>query len=278
MKMMTKESLELSVIMPCLNEESTVGHCVDEAWEFIRKYDIKGEVLVVDNGSVDASSIVAARHGARVITESKPGYGNAIRAGIAESLGKVLIVGDCDTTYDFLHMESLYQPLAEGKCDMVIGNRYAGGIGPGAMSLSHRWGVRFLSLCGRIRFHTDVYDFHCGLRGLTRKAAQTLDFHTEGMEFATEMIAEAARCRLCITQVPVVLQKCEYKRQSKLRTIKDGFRHLRYIVKSNNRKEIRRKNYEQKSGKEEKEILGVLPGVCADDGECYTDVCDCGRV
>lgn len=238
MKIMAKESLDLSVIMPCLNEESTVGHCVDEAWEFIRKHRIKGEVLVVDNGSVDASASVAAGHGARVITESRTGYGSAIRAGIAESRGKVLIVGDCDTTYDFLRMEPLYQPLSEGKCDMVIGNRYAGGIGPGAMSWSHRWGVRFLSFCGRIRFHTDVYDFHCGLRGLTRKAARILDLHTEGMEFATEMIAEAARCRLCITQVPVALRRCEYKRRSKLRTIKDGFRHLRYIVKNNYKKKI----------------------------------------
>lgn len=231
MKMPEKESLELSVIMPCLNEESTVGHCVDEAREFMRKYRINGEVLVVDNGSEDESAVIAQRHGARVITEEKSGYGNAIRAGITASKGKVLIVGDCDTTYDFLHLEEMYQPLAEGKCDMVIGNRYAGGIEPGAMSWSHRWGVRFLSFCARIRFRTDVYDFHCGLRGLTRKTAQTLDLHTEGMEFATEMIGEAAENHLRITQTPVVLRKCEYKRESKLRTVQDGFRHLIYILK-----------------------------------------------
>ncbi|MGN0415387.1 MAG: glycosyltransferase family 2 protein [Agathobacter sp.] len=245
MKMPEKESLELSVIMPCLNEESTVGHCVDEAREFMRKYRINGEVLVVDNGSEDESAAIAQRHGARVITEAKRGYGSAIRAGIAASKGKVLIVGDCDTTYDFLHLEELYQPLAEGKCDMVIGNRYAGGIEPGAMSWSHRWGVRFLSFCARIRFRTDVYDFHCGLRGLSRKTAQTLALHTEGMEFATEMIAEAARCRLCITQVPVALRRCEYKRLSKLRTFRDGFRHLIYIIKNNHKKKYRRKKDEQ---------------------------------
>ncbi|MGN0342888.1 MAG: glycosyltransferase family 2 protein, partial [Roseburia sp.] len=114
MEMLEKESLELSVIMPCLNEETTVGQCVDEAWEFMRKYGINGEVLVVDNGSVDESATIAQKHGARVITEAKRGYGRAIRTGMAHSKGKVLIVGDCDTTYDFLHLEELYQPLAAG--------------------------------------------------------------------------------------------------------------------------------------------------------------------
>lgn len=247
MKMAERESLELSVIMPCLNEEGTVGFCVDEAWEFIRKYHIDGEVLGVDNGSADDSAANAVKHGAGVITEGKRGYGSAIRRGITESRGKVLIIGDCDTTYDFLHLEALYQPLSEGSCDMVIGNRYEGGIGQGAMSRSHRWGVRFLSFCGRIRFHSNVYDFHCGLRGLSRKAAETLELDTDGMEFATEMIAEAARKRLRIAQVPVILRRCEYKRQSKLRTVRDGFRHLRYILLSDNRSDSHRKTFQEES-------------------------------
>ena len=225
-----RERPALSVIMPCLNEESTVGLCVEDALAFIRNHGITGEVLVVDNGSVDDSAQVAASHGATVITEQKKGYGSAIRAGIAASSGKVLIIGDCDKTYDFLHMEELYRPLEQGKCDMVIGNRYACDMEQGAMPFSHRWGVRFLSFCGRKRFHTKVYDFHCGLRGISAEAAGKLKFHTDGMEFATEMIAEAARHELRIRQVPVVLHKCTYKRNSKLRTVKDGFRHLRYIM------------------------------------------------
>lgn len=225
-----KEGLELSIVMPCRNEEATIGFCVDEAGAFLEKYRLKGEVLVVDNGSVDASARLAEQHGARVITENRPGYGNAIRAGLAASAGNVVIIGDCDTTYDFLHLEEMYRLLAEGECDMVIGNRYAGGMEPGSMSWSHRWGVRFLSWCARARFHTEVYDFHCGLRGLSRSAIEELAFHTAGMEFATEMIAEAAAHGLRISQVPVALRKCEYGRESKLRTVRDGLRHLGYII------------------------------------------------
>lgn len=227
--MQKTEKTDLSVIMPCLNEENTVGSCVKEALEFIRQNGLSGEVLVVDNGSGDDSAKIAAACGAIVIHEAKRGYGSAIRTGIKASAGHILIIGDCDMTYDFLHMENLYRPLAEGGCVMVIGNRYAGGIEPGAMPLSHRWGVRFLSCLGRMRFHTDVYDFHCGLRGMTREAAENMTFHTEGMEFATEMIAEAAGKSYRIGQVPVALRKCTCKRSSKLRTVKDGWRHLRYI-------------------------------------------------
>ena len=228
--MLEKEGLELSIVMPCRNEEATIGICVDEAVAFLEKYRLKGEVLVVDNGSVDASARLAEQYGARVITESRPGYGNAIRAGLAASAGNVVIIGDCDTTYDFLHLEEMYRLLAEGECDMVIGNRYAGGMEPGSMSWSHRWGVRFLSWCARARFHTEVYDFHCGLRGLSRSAIKELTFHTGGMEFATEMIAEAAAHGLRISQVPVALRRCEYGRESKLRTVRDGLRHLEYII------------------------------------------------
>ena len=233
MNITERESLELSVVMPCLNEENTVGLCVDEAQEYMRKYQIQGEVIVVDNGSRDESAEIAAKHGARVIAEAGKGYGRAIRTGIAASRGKVLIIADCDTTYDFLYMEAIYKPLDEGICDMVIGNRYAGGIGQGAMPISHKLGVRFLSWCGRLRFHTDIYDFHCGLRGLTRKAAEQLIFHRNGMEFATEMIAEGVRHNLRLIQVPVTLRRCERERKSKLRTIPDGFRHLMYIIKKN---------------------------------------------
>ena len=226
---------DLTVIMPCLNEENTVGFCVDEALAFIREYGIKGEVLVVDNGSVDASAQAAAQHGAFVLREPERGYGSAIRAGLAAGRGRVLIIGDCDTTYDFRRMVDIYEPLAHGNCDMVVGNRFACEMECGAMPFSHRIGVRFLSALGRWRFHTDVYDFHCGLRGISREAMEVLSFYTSGMEFATEMIAEAARHRLRISQTSVQLRNCTYKRISKLRTVRDGFRHLRYIMMPENR-------------------------------------------
>ncbi len=230
MQMAEKVSLELSVIMPCRNEEATIGYCVDEARQFMENHQINGEVLVVDNGSADASAELARQHGARVVSEERAGYGNAIRTGIGNSKGRVVIIGDCDTTYDFLGLEEMYGLLSQEKCDMVIGNRFAGGIERGSMPLSHRWGVRFLSFCGRVRFQTKVYDFHCGLRGLTRDAAEQLDLCTEGMEFATEMIGVAVNQGLRILQVPVVLRRCKYGRESKLRTIRDGVRHLEYIL------------------------------------------------
>lgn len=226
---------DLTVIMPCLNEESTVGLCVEEALAFIREHGIKGEVLVVDNGSVDASAQAAARHGAFVLKEPERGYGSAIRTGLAAGRGRVLILGDCDTTYDFRHMEDIYEPLAHGSCDMIVGNRFACEMERGAMPFSHRIGVRFLSALGRWMFHTDVYDFHCGLRGISGEAVERLSLHTSGMEFATEMIAEAARHKLRISQIPVQLRRCAYKRSSKLRTVRDGFRHLGYIMLPENR-------------------------------------------
>lgn len=243
MQMLEKESLELSVIMPCRNEKSTVGVCVDEAFSFMQSHNISGEVLVVDNASKDDSASLAAAHGARVIAEKEVGYGKAIRTGIANSRGRILIIGDCDTTYDMFHLEQIYEVLADGGCDMVIGNRYAGGMEQGSMPWLHRWGVRFLSCMGRLRFHTDVYDFHCGLRGIRREAVKILSFHTKGMEFATEMIAEAAVNKLCIMQIPVTLRKCKYHRKSKLRTIRDGLRHLAYIWSHPGKSE----NYEERN-------------------------------
>lgn len=238
MQMLESQSLDLSVIMPCRNEEYTVGISVSEAREFIEKNRIHGEVLVVDNGSEDASAVMAVNHGARVITQPRKGYGNAIRFGIANSRGKVIIIGDCDTTYDFLHLETMYQLLLEDKCDMVIGNRFAGGMEHGSMPWSHKWGVRLLSSFGRLCLHTDVCDFHCGIRGMSREAMQQLDFHTEGMEFATEIIAEAVRHDLRIMQIPVILRKCNYPRKSKLRTVRDGIRHFIYMVQIPIRREV----------------------------------------
>ena len=230
MQMLEKESVELSIIMPCLNEENTVGISIDKANKFLENNSIKGEIIVVDNASEDASADVAKEHGARVILESERGYGNALRAGIANSKGTIVIIGDCDTTYDFQHLEPMLYLLKDVKCDMIIGNRFAGGIDKGAMPWSHKWGVRFLSYIGRKRYHTDVYDFHCGLRGFTREAVKKLELRSRGMEFATELIAQAAINKLYIRQVPVKLSKCKQARKSKLRTVRDGFRHLKYMM------------------------------------------------
>ena len=231
MEMAEKESLSLTILMPCLDEAATVGISIREAAAFLEKYRITGEILLVDNGSTDDSAHLAGKHGARVIAQPKRGYGNALRMGIAHSRGKVIILGDCDTTYDFLHLEELYEMLSSGQWDMVIGNRFAGGMEKDSMPLSHMWGVRFLSWLGRRKIHTNVYDFHCGLRGLTRSAAEKLEFYTEGMEFATEMIAVAVRAGLSVGQVPVMLRTCTQARKSKLRTLRDGLRHLVYIGK-----------------------------------------------
>ena len=222
---------DLSVVMPCLNEEATVGQCVDDAFAFIARRCLRGEVIVADNGSGDRSAAIAESHGARVIREERKGYGYALRSGIAAARGRVILMGDSDLTYDFLRMDGLYDPLAGGAYDMMIGDRFAGGLEKGAMPLSHRVGVKALSFFGRRRYHTDVRDFHCGLRGLTAGAAESLSFQTGGMEFATEMIALAARAGLRIGQCPVSLRKCEMNRRSKLRPLPDGNRHLIYMIR-----------------------------------------------
>ncbi len=224
----SQTDLELSIVMPCLDEEKTVGHSIDEAKKFIEKNDIKAEIIVVDNACTDNSKTVAIEHGAKVITEERPGYGRAIRKGLKCAQGKVIIICDCDMTYDLYHLEDIYEPLRYKEHDMMIGIRRPSQ--KGAASLSHRFGAAFLSLLGRIRYHVDVKDFHCGLRGLTYESVKRLRLRTKGMEFATEMIAEASRKKLNIGQIDVDLRKCPYKRQSKLRAVRDGLRHLVYIL------------------------------------------------
>ena len=177
-----------------------------------------------------------------LIRENRPGYRNALRAGIAAALSRIILMGDCDTTYSFLQANRLFRMLSEGKNDIIIGDRFAGGIEKGAMPLSHRIGVRFLSRIGRMRTGTDVRDFHCGLRGMTKEAAGRLKLRAEGMEFATEMIAAAAREGLRIGQCPVSLRKCRLDRKSKLRTLPDGIRHLKYLLEKHSKRK------EQKNG------------------------------
>ncbi len=221
---------DLSIIMPCLNEEANVGSCIDEAKRFISAHGLNAEIIVVDNGSTDASADIAQDHGALVVSEQRRGYGRAIRTGLEKSSGAVIMIGDSDTTYDLLHLEGFYFPLSRGEYDVIIGDRFEGGIEKGAMPFLHKMGVPFLSWCGRRRFRTDVRDFHCGLRGITRETLGKMNLHTDGMEFATEFIAEAVSCGARIGQTPTVLRKSKQKRVSKLHTFSDGFRHLRYII------------------------------------------------
>ncbi len=225
-----KKELDLTVVLPCRDERNTVGICVDTARGFMEKQGLRGEVLVVDNGSRDGSAKVAKEHGARVIRIVKPGYGRALRLGFHAAKGSVIVAADCDNTYDLRDLGKLYWPIANGTCDLVIGDRFWGGIEKGAMPFGHKWGVKWLSALGRWRFRTDVRDFHCGFRGGTRGVLTHMKFRTTGMEFATEMIAVAAGEGMRILQVPVKLRKCKVPRKSKLRTIRDGMRHLRYII------------------------------------------------
>ena len=222
--------IKVSVIMPCRDEVNTVGTCVDEASAFLALRNISGEVIVVDNGSSDDSARVAQNHGAIVITEDKIGYGYAIRRGLDAASGSVMIIADCDATYDFDDMEKIIDLIDDG-FDMVIGDRFSGGIEKGAMTLSHRIGGVILSRLARRRFRAGINDFHCGLRGISGDALGKLEFETGGMEFATEMIAVAQKAQLRMTQTPVKLRKCGVYRRSKLNAVRDGWRHLKFILK-----------------------------------------------
>ena len=220
----------LSILMPCLNEETNVGYCVDQAMAYLREKKLSGEVLVVDNGSTDQSARIAAMHGADVITENRKGYGCALRRGLAAASGNVIIFADADSTYDFRHLDPIYKPLIEGEADVLIGNRFTDQMEKGAMPLFHYLGVPFLSWCGRLKFRTTVHDFHCGIRGIRRDALEKCSFHTTGMEFATEMIAEACRKELEIKEVPVPYSVSQKERPIKLRPMRDGLRHFWYIL------------------------------------------------
>lgn len=229
---MQNEKPDVTFVMPCLNEISTVARCVDDAFVFIHSHSLSGEVIVVDNGSTDGSAQAAEAHGARVIPEERRGYGRAIRTGLENAKGAVIIISDCDCTYDLLHAEEFFFPLLRGEYDFIVGDRFAGGIEKGAMPPLHRLGVPFLSMLGRMRYKTKVRDFHCGLRAITNEAVHKLDLRTDGMEFATELIAEASRKNLRTGQRPTVLKKGPKERASKLHTFRDGMRHLGYIIKN----------------------------------------------
>ncbi|HYM15965.1 MAG TPA: glycosyltransferase family 2 protein [Dehalococcoidia bacterium] len=218
----------VSIVMPCLNEEQTVGVCVRKAQDWLKRTRTPGEVIVVDNGSEDASAEIAATAGARVVRESARGYGAALRRGFAEARGEWLVMGDCDDTYDFSDLGGLIQPLAEGY-DMSVGNRFAGGIAPGAMTWSHRYiGTPAISFLLKLFTGLRAGDSQCGLRAFTRGALDRLELRTDGMELASEMILKAARRGLKVAEVPVPYG--ERLGEAKLNTFRDGWRHLRFLL------------------------------------------------
>ncbi len=228
-----KRELKLTILMPCLNEEENIKSTIEDAKEYISKQQgLLAEILVVDNASTDRSAEIALKNGATVISENRRGYGRALLTGLAKSQGEVIIFGDCDSTYDFANLDPLYQPLAENKVDFMTGDRFGGQMEDGAMSWSHKLGVPFLSWCGRVKFGVRIHDWHCGIRGIRRDALKKCVFKTTGMEFATEMIAEASRKGLRIGEVSVPLKVSRVARKEKLRTFRDGFRHLFYIIKA----------------------------------------------
>jgi hypothetical protein len=222
--------VELTVVMPCLNEAETVATCVRKAVKFITDNGISGEVVVADNGSADGSRQLAEGAGARVVPISERGYGNALMGGILAARGEYVIMGDADDSYDFTNLMPFIEELRKG-ADLVMGNRFKGGIAPGAMPALHRYlGTPVLSFIGRLFFHSNIGDFNCGLRGFRRDSAIKLGLQATGMEFATEMIVKAALAHQKISEVPTTLAKDGRSRPPHLRTWRDGWRHLRFLL------------------------------------------------
>ncbi|XOV87399.1 MAG: glycosyltransferase family 2 protein [Pseudomonadota bacterium] len=224
------EAIELSVIMPCLNEERTLGTCIDKARACIERLGIRGEVIIADNNSTDSSADVARAHGARVVPAVQPGYGAAILAGIDAARGQFVIMGDADDSYDFSSLAPFVESLRAG-ADLVIGNRFSGGIAPGAMPPLHRYlGNPLLSAIGRLFFGVRIADFHCGLRGFNRARIMALGLHCPGMEFASEMVVKAALAGYAIREVPTTLAPDGRDRPPHLRSFRDGWRHLQFLM------------------------------------------------
>jgi hypothetical protein len=223
-------ALAVSAVIPCLDEERTIGLCVEKALRGLAELGLPGEVIVVDNGSTDRSAEIARELGARVVHHPVRGYGAALQAGIEASRGRIVVMGDADDSYDWTAIAPFVRKLEEGY-DLVLGNRFAGGIAPGAMPALHRYlGNPVLSAITRLAFKVDVGDVHCGMRAFTKAAFERMRTGTPGMEFATEMVANAARNGLRISEVPTRLYPDKRDRPPHLRSFRDGWRHLRFIL------------------------------------------------
>jgi glycosyltransferase involved in cell wall biosynthesis len=226
----SRDSCELTILMPCLDEGETIATCIAKARAYLQRSGVTGEVLVADNGSTDGSAGIAERAGARVVHESRKGYGSALRAGIDAAYGRYVIMGDADDSYDFTALDPFVAAL-RGGADLVIGNRFRGGIAPHAMPPLHRYlGNPVLTGIGRLFFRSPIGDFHCGLRGFRTEAIRGLGLATEGMEFASEMVVRATVEGLPIAEVPATLSPDGRGRPPHLRSFRDGWRHLRFLL------------------------------------------------
>ena len=225
--------LELTIVMPCLNEAETLARCIEKALAGIAAAGVTGEVLIADNGSTDGSIEIAERLGARVERVTAKGYGNALRGGISAARGRWIIMGDSDDSYDFSNIKGFVDKLREGY-ELVMGCRLPNGggtINPGAMPWKNRWiGNPSLSFLGRLFFKTPIHDFHCGMRGFSAEGYRRMDLKTTGMEFASEMVMKATIKGLRITEVPITLFKDGRNRPPHLKPWRDGWRHLRFML------------------------------------------------
>ena len=225
--------LDLTIVMPCLNEAETIVTCVEMARRGLEAAGVSGEVLVADNGSTDGSIELAEKHGARVVRVAAKGYGNALRGGIEAARGRWILMGDADASYDFGEAPRFIGKLREG-CDLVMGCRLPAGGGtikPGAMPWKNRWlGNPVLSFIGRLLFRTPIRDFHCGLRAFSREACERMALKTTGMEFASEMVMKASLFGMRMAEVPITLHPDGRSRPPHLRPWRDGWRHLRFML------------------------------------------------
>ena len=223
-------AVEVSIVMPCLDEAETLAACIRKAKRAIEEHGLSAEIVIADNGSTDGSQVIARELGARVVEVPRKGYGSALIGGIDAARGDLVIMGDADDSYDFAAIEPLVEKLRDG-FDLVVGNRFAGGIASGAMPWSHRWvGNPVLTWISRVFFHTPVGDMHCGLRGFRKAAYERMRLRATGMEFASEMVIKASLQRMKIAEVPVTLSPDGRSRPPHLRTWRDGWRHLRFML------------------------------------------------
>jgi glycosyltransferase involved in cell wall biosynthesis len=224
------EQLELSIVLPCLNEEQTVGICVAKAVQFLKEYKINGEVIVADNGSTDSSIAIAQEQGAIAIHIEQKGYGMALRGGFSAARGKYIIMADSDDSYDLVNLLPFVEKLRAGY-ELVMGNRFKGGIKKGAMPWHHRYiGNPVLSFLGKLFFKTPAKDFHCGLRGFTKEAIEKMNLQTAGMELASEIVIKSSILGMKVCEVPTTLSPDGRDRPPHLRSFRDGWRHLRFLL------------------------------------------------
>lgn len=226
----TIPSFELSIVMPCLNEAETLGICIKKAQWYLTQHNIVGEIVIADNGSTDGSQDIAVQMGARVVHVANKGYGSALKSGITAACGQYIIMGDADDSYDFTRLSPFIDKLRSGY-DLVMGNRFKGGIKPGAMPPLHRYlGNPVLTWIGRLFFGSPCGDFHCGLRAFSKAAIEKLNLCTTGMEFASEMVVKASLHKMRIAEVPTTLSPDGRSRPPHLRSWRDGWRHLRFLL------------------------------------------------